>query len=95
MTRNNALTVKVYERLKKKYTNKFAQNCKFRSQSFKWFIHVREISEKFIFFKVKELSENSVICQGKLNFAKKFREFTFQLFKATMFGADLSFLLNS
>ena len=34
------------------------------------FIRVREMSGKFSFFKVRELSGNSVMCQGKLYFAK-------------------------
>ena len=38
------------------------------------FIHVREMSGKFIFFKVRELSGNSVMCQGKMKFCKNLRE---------------------
>ena len=51
------------------------------------------------FFKVRELSGNSVMCQGKLKFGKNVREmsgnFTFQPDGARMFGPDVSFLLNS
>ena len=34
------------------------------------FIRVREMSGKLNFFKVRELSGHSVMCQGKRNFAK-------------------------
>ena len=51
------------------------------------------------FFKVRELSGNSVMCQGKMKFCKNVREmsgnFTFQPGEAGMFGPDVSFLLNS
>ena len=47
----------------------------------------------------RELSENSVMCQGKMKFCKSVREmsgnFTFQLDEAWMFGPDVFFLLNS
>ena len=39
------------------------------------FIHVREMSRKFKFFKVREFSGNSVICQGKMKFCKNVWEF--------------------
>ena len=51
------------------------------------------------FFKVRELSGNSVMCQGKIKFCKNVREmsrnFTFQPDEGGMFGPDMSFLLNS
>ena len=65
MARNNALTVKVYKKKKKKiYTNnpEFAQYCK---SSITIFCRVHRSHEIFFFFKVRELSGNSVICQGK------------------------------
>ena len=51
------------------------------------------------FFKVRELSGNSVMCQGKKKFSKNVSEmsgnFTFQPDEAGMFGPDVFFLLNS
>ena len=51
------------------------------------------------FFNVRELSGNSVMCQGKMKFCKNVREmsgnFTFQSDEAGMFGPNVSFLLNS
>ena len=67
MTRNNALTVKVYEKLKKIYTNnpEFAQNCKYSITIF-CRAHTRQGNvREFFFFKVRELSGHSVICQEK------------------------------
>ena len=50
------------------------------------------------FFQVRELSGNSVMCQGKMKFCKNVREmsgnFTFQPDEARMFGTDMFFLLN-
>ena len=34
------------------------------------FIHIREMSGNFFFFKVRELSGNSVMCQGKMKLCK-------------------------
>ena len=57
------------------------------------------MSGKFIFFKMRELSGNSVMCQGKMKFCKIVREmsgnFTFQPDEARIFGPDIFFLLNS
>ena len=54
---------------------------------------------KLNFFKVRELSGNSVTCQGKMKFCKNVREmsgnFTFQPNEAGMFGPNVSFSLNS
>ena len=58
-------------RLDKKKNGRISQSL-LRSR----FIHVREISEKFFFFfKVKELSGNSVIFQEKMKCCKNVREF--------------------
>ena len=50
-------------------------------------------------FKVRELSGNSVICQGKMKFCKNVREMSgnsiFQPDEARMFGPGVFFLLNS
>ena len=51
------------------------------------------------FFKVRELSGNYVMCQGKMKFCKNVREmsgnFTFQPDEPRIFGPDIFFLLNS
>ena len=51
------------------------------------------------FFKVRELSGNSVICQGKMKFCKNVREmsgnFTFHTDEVGMFGPNVSSSLNS
>ena len=57
--------------------------------STKWLIHVREMSEKFIFFKIRgfcNMSEKKEIlqkCQGN-----------FSLMKLGYFSPDVAFLLN-
>ena len=60
------------------------------------FIHIRENSGRFIFFKPKELSGNSVMFQGKMKFCKDVREMsrnvTFQHDQVRMFGPDVFFL---
>ena len=54
--------------------------------------------EKF-FFKVRDLSGNSVMCQGKMKFCKNVRKmsenFTFQPDEARIFDPDVSSLLHS
>ena len=64
-------------------------------------VHTRQgnVREIFFFFKVRELSENSVMCQGKMKFCKNVGEmsgnFTLQPDEAAMFGPDIFFLLNT
>ena len=51
------------------------------------------------FFMIRELSGNSMMCQGEKKICKNIRKmsgnFTFQPYEARMFGPDVSFLLNS
>ena len=51
------------------------------------------------FFKVRKLSGNFVMCQGKMKFCKNVREmsgnFTFQTDEVRIFGPIIFFLLNS